>query len=161
MLASGMGHQHSWLAECFFSFQLCENEEVPGGRLVWEPAWHPPLFCVTRVGPDLLLALHSPAPKGKELLTSCQVSHGLLKPAALGTFVSNLAASLQPRHCFLKLLLDKPLSKTQGPVRGSPQHVLAHVGVRSLPSAALGWTIQQHTMAPNGTLCFTEIAEQK
>lgn len=63
MLASGMGHQHSCLADFFF--QLCENEEVPGGRLLWEPAWHPPLLYDPGVGPGLLLALCSPAPRGK------------------------------------------------------------------------------------------------
>lgn len=73
-----------------------------------------PLFCMTLVwvlACCWLCALLLPEVRG--LLTYCRASLSFLTPAALRKCMSSLAASLQTRHCFLKLLLDKPLSKPQ------------------------------------------------
>lgn len=122
------------LAEWFFSFQLCENEEAPGGWLLWEPACHPLLFCMSLLwvlSCCWLCALL--LPEVRELLTCWQVS--------LGFFA--------PRKCTSNKALF-----SEGPTWGSPQHVLAFrlVHVPCLPSTALVWTIWQHTTDPNGTL---------
>lgn len=136
MLASRMGHQHSCLAECFFLFSCVKIktflEAGCSGNLLGIPLFHISLVWVLAC--CWLCALLLPEVWG--LFFCYQVSLSFLKPAAPRKCGSNLAAPLQPRQGLLKLLLAKPLSKTQGPLWGSPRHLLAQAGVCSLPSAA-------------------------
>ena len=89
---------------------------------------------------------------------ACHVFLSFLKTAASSKYMS--CSSLQPRHCFPKLLLDEPLSTApRPPLRKHPACNCLQGGVCSLPSTAIEWAIWQCTGASNETPHFPKIAE--
>ena len=88
---------------------------------------------------------------------SCHVSLSFLKMAAPS---KSKSCSLQPRHYFPKLLLDKPVSTApRTALREHPACNCLQGGVCSLPHTANGWAIWHCTVASNKTAHFREIAE--
>lgn len=114
---------------------------------------HPPLLYVSGVGPGPPLVLCSPAPRGKG-------APHLLPAAPRSVVYVQLGCLSAAKAVFSEVTAWQACSQDPRPYLRKPSACTCpQVGMCSLPSPALEWAMWQHTMAPNGALCFPEIAE--
>lgn len=144
----------------------CQRDGIPAQLPVWlsfllsavwklRSSWRQAAVVICLVSPSFICHWCGPWPAAGFVLSysqrygssslACCVSLRFHKTAASSKYVS--CSFLQPRHCFPKLLLNKPLSKAPCPpaLRKHPACSYLQGGVCSLPSTATEWAIWLQT----------------